>query len=483
MRKKHINWVLIIAFLILNIGCQEQLKAIAPLISFVDYTYRTIKAGEDFPERKVIRSLNDEEMAIPSGRYQVGINMERNRQVGYPSPDGKLKIEWSVRNVQQWNTRHVFVDREGCTWYPTGFGIIAQNVLIRVNPDGTINWKKTYPVTMPGVWGIWPVLMTQDTVICFQMRAIGEEDETNNEKGLTYSLECFDLEGNTMWQSELFLSNMEAFAWRISDDRFIVPIGETGDEYNIYSLSDGELVDNFKIPNMEWTLTNLGPLETPDGGWIAYTFDKINNRHNITRFNPDYSIRWQVDTRDRFILGAPVLITDNIFVRGGAATQGNNAHLQAIDINSGKIIFQYDDARAYRILGKTPDGNAIITSRFYSNTANDNNVPQEANINIINPEGRIVNSNQITGWISYGGSSLIIYEDGKILFGHENGLSLADEDGLIWTLDKKYFGYPDSDYLYMWNLNPSSDGRIVVSFWAEGKENDGTQIFSLGPSI
>jgi hypothetical protein len=70
-----------------------------------------------------------------------------------------------------------------------------------------------------------------------------------------------------------------------------------------------------------------------------------------------------------------------------------------------------------------------------------------------------------------------------VLFGHENGLTLADDAGSIWTITMEEFGFPEARRITSWNINPTPDGRIVVSFWVSGDDSaKGTQIFSLGPS-
>jgi outer membrane protein assembly factor BamB len=376
---------------IISVGCSNNGKALA------------------IPNERIVnRTLTEEEMAIPAVRYQTGVNIERNRQVDYPSLKEKPEIQWSVKNVPNWNSFHVMVDRESCTWYPTGRNLAFQDTLIRLNPDGSEILKKMVS-TYEGhdVFdfirvGICPVIMCENALVCVYVNQSKEQLQSDDE-GLPMSLLCFDLKGEIVWKTEVFNSTADAFAWRIPDDRIIVPAGAIWDkhELQVIRLADGEISDRFELADWDGGLYSLGPVYMDDGGFISYR-DIESDRVTLARFNSDHSIKWETGEVDNKIAEPPVLMPD------GSVAFASMRYLASVDAETGQLLWDNDDYKRYQIRGVDQKGNLLV---FYD-------VGQGYRLSKFDARGLIRNSILVNRSDFESKGSLIIFNDSNYLFGH-----------------------------------------------------------------
>jgi hypothetical protein len=421
----------------------------------------------EIPDKRIVnRTLTKEEMAIPAFPYQVGVNMERNRQVGYPSLREKPKIQWAVKNVREASSFSVLVDSESCTWYPQGEKFSIQDTLIRLDPGGfEILRKKVLANKRNGKIRnaeIYPVIMCEKALVCVYYYQTEEQVFKKGE--IPMSLLCFDLSGKIVWKSELFNSDANTHPFRIFDDRIFVPRDWGKNDLQILRLTDGEISEQFESANWCNGIYSYGPLYMDDGGFISY-FPIKKNEFTFARFNSDNSIKWKTETFDDWGYDAPVLLSD------GSVIFTTKGYIASVDAETGKLNWDNNRYERYCVKGVDQEGDLLV---FH-------NLEQEYRLSKFDKTGSITNSIVVNHLDAFSEGGLVIFNDGNYLFGHDNGITLANDNGTIWTINNKEFGYPEVRRMTFWNLNPTPDGRIVVSFTVYGDDSaDGTQIFSLG---
>ena len=175
------------------------------------------------PSRVVNRPLTAEEMAIPPGRYQHGIDMRHTCQVDLDSPQNEPVFRWVVKPDVTVDSTDVMVDGEGGVWYNDGpSGGMSLNAVIRLNPDGSEDFRKrllpsghsddfdleakTY-TRHSSFSTVRPVVALDGAIIWhanrLQSSAEYENLELISEDYTIFGfLECIDTEGETRWRTE-----------------------------------------------------------------------------------------------------------------------------------------------------------------------------------------------------------------------------------------------------------------------------------------
>jgi hypothetical protein len=416
--------------------------------------------------------LTEEEMAIPSGRYQSGVNMNHSGQVGMLSHQNKPVLEWRVEIPEDVEYSPVFVDSEGGVWYRKGRNITHRDQIVRLNPDSSEDWIHT--VSAP--WGTilsrsLPVVVLKEAVVCMQYSAISGYGDYGS-----IFLECLDLDGNVRWRSETVDADVNyRGAWRIQENRIAAATADN--TLTIFSLENGELLGTVSISG--WgSLDPIGPFPTHDGGFITVGRDETESNGDgsyVTRFSPDGATTWQLDFPGLNYCWPPCLSDDGLML-WGAGYNSRNSELIAIDTASGDIE-RRTDYRSIFVLGVTYEGNFLLRGS------------EEEDVYIlrlVDPSGEDIWTIDVT---EIGVSQLdkpIIFEDNSILIGHRTGFWLLNADGTIrWEVNSTDLGHTGPGRFKHWAFNPGPDGTLFVHVvdltegWRSGEKKE--LILGFGP--
>jgi len=468
---KYLNIIFLLAILPFMLICceKEQKKTSA-------YTL-------EHPDPVFNRSLSEMEMSLPSNNQDlINFTGERTVQFNFSAPREKPELQWS-RRIKVSFFDQIIVDSKDCSWLfcislPKDFFESDEDfakyralrpapakTLVRLNPDGSISWKQYFygpfqdyiPVIVCEGAIIYVVKTfnapdTTEDAITFSEYARGFWNEIRRYKPLhDFSLECIDLEGNTVWRTPS--AKVENYSgstpWRISDNRIMMASGEfNSGEFNIYSISDGKLLETIKFPKWDSGLEypqQLEPIELPGRGWISFQND------GIVLFDSYLKTRWKYNIAIDELQSQPVISQKNILIFGSVNK------LTAISLETGNVLWQRSEYINPETWGSTDDGNTIFTA--YSSNLNG------YMIGVIDSKGNEVLSSPYKNEIRNPPQPpirLIIYNDGSFLLPKEHGILLADKNGsLIWSLDLKDLGFDNKTFSIITNLFPAPDGRIV----------------------
>jgi len=459
------------------------LKLRVTIISVIFLVVTVLIAGcTRLPGRVVNRTLTPEEMAIPPGRYQRGIDMRHTCQV-------EPSLIWSIRPDVSISTTNILIDGNGGIWYPDGdSGFPSTFKIIRLNPDGTTDFSHTVlpegnldidldeadsgQVNSESSYSsVAPILACAEGIIFRFDRSESSmrgsiTDSTpplKDEKGYV-NLECFDTNGNIIWRTDPVREPSQIlYGWRVSEDRIAIPVDSTN--LYLYSLSDGELLETIEWPGPS-TYGIPGPVSMGDGGWIF-------QGTNVRDYDDDYlPYVERVDSNGQalwhheyplYSFSLPAVITEDGFI-----LRGNRAGVDLIDADSGSVIW-HKFSGINHSCGITPAGDFLIAG---FNTEN-----EKGKVRLIDHGGNII---WTVDTMVRGLDDVIIYRDGAILLGYSWGISLFNTDGSIrWTVDLQELGLSGRDKLSGWSLNPTPDGGLAVLGHDSG-DTYHTKIFYLG---
>jgi len=431
-------------------------------------------------------SLTSDETAIPPGRYQQGVDMYHRGHVRLNSPRTKPTLLWSITPEVTIDATNVLVDSEGGVWYPDGeAGMLSTYNLIRLNPDGSVDFEKNMlPDALVGMGRgegglqaevgfsiIYPALMCEGAIIARLDRWIasaefGTEEPEAKESGYA-CLECVDLDGRTRWRTEPIEGmQVDQDAWRLPQDIVAMPASKTS--FNMYSLEDGSLIESRDVPG--WSVYNIpGPLQTDDDGWI-FNGDNWRDRTEdatfpfIERISPDGQVVWHKEYSE-WSFALPMTINEE-----GIIARGNRYGLEFIDSSNGSVLLSKYSA-TNELCGVTRDGNFIV--------AGCDNENDRASVRVLDTAGNVIWS--IDGRV-HGDNDVVVYEDGGILLGHSYGITLLNRDGSVrWRVDFNDLGLSSEDWTGRWSVNPQPDGGIVAFASVHNHRYRG-MIFALGRS-
>jgi len=422
--------------------------------------------------------LTDEEMAVPAGRYQAGVNMYHTCRVDFDSPSARPELVW---RSDPGMIEDVLLDDHDGIWYvdPTE-GATENPSLCRLNIDQSVDWRKDLnpdsvlgelSVSIAGDIGLerrytaTPVIAMDGAVVVYIrtylfVRQI--DDEGDREPYNLAYLECLDIEGNTRWRSEPISCYVgsDYRAWRVSGDRIAMVVTET--TFNVYSLSSGECLETVEVPG--WSVFfNAGPMAMDDGGWIIYGEHPLRHTYHtypyIYRIAADGDEIWKAEYPVDTFGNSPSLDDDGVIVFG------NYWGLRTIDTEDGTELWRWWGGN-YRSCGVTPNGNYAVTVRAADETA----------FGLVDTNGDsvwFVQTAPVTGE-----DDTIIYRDGNILIGNNDGLTLFNEEGgVIWRIEPDEYGVVEESRTWSWKLNPCSDGSIIGVTRNPSPDASGESIF------
>jgi outer membrane protein assembly factor BamB len=411
----------------------------------------------------------------PPGRYQNDTNMRHDSQVKLPSPKIKPVIHWDSNiKLSGLEPEDLMVDRNGNIWY-TSEAISPEHFdssknIIKVNPDKTESIVKKYQ-SIPEM----PIVMLCDdsTIIQEESPVFPEQDKSKSDFKNKVSFERIDFKGKTIWRTvqvdSLFIRPR---AWRLSGNRFLVPIGsDSSGEFAIFSLENGDLLNTIKFP--EWNVSTLfcSPLETSDGGWIGFTNSKIV--HYDSKFNPF----WEYKLESESLSPTSVLTPDNKILIGEVYDA------IALDLKTGKKVWSIDIGNSTAV-GITPQGNYLFSGRMSPMERDENRSKEIAehssaigvNTNLLcctDPDGKILWTVQNLALNPFPQKNIFCYDDNSILITNGYGIMLIDAMGKpIWEIFTDELGIKDQSGLSLASVNPAPDNRIVINFVDYNKLKD-----------
>ena len=433
--------------------------------------------------------LARDEMAIPAGRYQNGIDMAHTCRVGMNAPQSKPTLKWKVKPTVTNDYTDIMVDGEGGIWYPDGDPEDTSSYkIVRLKPDGSEDWERDlFPdrdqsqksagqsEDIPDASErefIRPVVACNGAVICHAALESWPAIEDRITNGALPTgkafLQCLDLKGNTRWrtdQMEFVEYNM--VSWRGDEDRLIAIASQTS--LNVYSLADGSYVRTVAVPG--WTsMSGNGPIPIPGGDWILHSeFVNGTAAPYLSRIRPDGLVVWTITNFSQYSFSQPVTYSD-----AGLLLYGNGYGISAFDVGSGKELWYKYDAINFPC-GVTPDGNFVVVGWTQNGT------DERSHARELDPQGNEVWATEAGGAASLIlGNSFIIYQDGCMLFGDAYGLHLLEKNGSVrWTVSPEDLGYPAGRQTEFSSINPAQDGGLVVSVNGKAEDNYKLSIFGL----
>jgi outer membrane protein assembly factor BamB len=443
-----------------------------------------VKAETD-SSYQLVRELTPEEMQTPSVKADFNFSLPGSINVNLPSPMEKPEVRW-IKKYDLFTSDRIAADTLGRTWHPYGdFTMFGSQKISCMEPDGSIAFEKTSEIG-----DICPVIVCKGALVFYTaFPFIFGADKEEFAPGISYvCLECLDLNGEMVWRTEkVKAGTFYKRVWRISKNRLIMAVdGDNSGRFNIYSLSDGKLLEQLAFPDWYAGTIEINPIELPDGGWIGY------QKLAVLRFNKDLKTIWKYnvelkypDVRTKFMTHQPVLSNNGVLLVG---TQEN---LVALDIENGKELWRKNaSARPY---GITPKGHFIVSGGFLPEITMDDirsldtyeeietAVKSKSKIAAIDTSGREIWSIPDHQSCNDYETGILVYQDENFLISTETNLLLISPVGsIIWSLNLVDFGIDDLSYGLDWDLKPVPDNRIVLTL-SSSSTFKGPYIFSLGP--
>lgn len=417
---------------------------------------------------ELIEPLTSDEMAFPPGRYQVGIDIGHTCRVDMDSPEVEPVLLWKQETVAS----GVLVDSDGAIWLARGEKFKFKSYrIMRVLPDSSTDWSvELAPESVPLIKDhkyvsgmefvyentmVWPVISLDGAVICYVSRnevyqagTFGCEDFHSDRITINF-LTCIDLNGNIRWRTEpVIWDSYYRYAWRVDQDRIAMSSSDTG--FNTYSISEGEGLEKVSIPGWSGTC-ETGPYATNDGGWVIQgdIWDPdflISFTPYIYRLKPDYTTAWAIEFPS-VSFSLPFTIPGDGFI-----LNGNRHGLSVLEIDDGSELWSWGDG-TYHACGITPDGNYVVIGSS----------EEHAELVTLDTAGNRLWSYEIF-WPYFGVDDVIIYNDGCLLVGDRNRITLLYPDSSVkWVIDGEDIGIEQDFRVGHWRLNPTSDGGIACT--------------------
>jgi len=400
-------------------------------------------------------------MAIPSVRYQHGVDMWNRARVPLPSPPAEPVLGWSVDLDIIGDTTTAFVDTEGGVWYRQSESMMNMSKIVRLNPDGSPDFA--VDLRKGGLMSVSkPMVVLEGAVVCINSYIPFNLRDPHQEAYLT----CIDLEGNIRWKSDNYSPGFSTMAWRFPEN--MIAASGSDDTVLFFSLEDGSLLKTLEIKG--WSaFQSVGPIPLDNGAFAVYGTDNSSEEDlpYVGAFDENGEKIWALGY-PKFSFAFPPSLTDD-----GTILFGNRWGIYCIDSSNGNIVWDYVPYHRHMARGVNFDGNLLYSGR----ESEDGNLK----LKLVNPYGELIWSLELTSEISRGESQLIIYEDNAVLIGYRYGFSLINPDGTIrWTVDIADLGMPPASEFHNWKFNPTPDGGLVA-YVVENSDKWNDKIFSLNP--
>lgn len=407
-------------------------------------------------------TLSPEDVLEPDGRSQRTPSYGRSITVNVVIPYDEPALEWVI-SPDNLNTDSLRVDNNGNTWLTCYINSEKPSSLKCYNEQGILIFEKQYPVSHT----------CKISTICHGAVIVDVADYPSDEK----YLECFDLVGNLIWQTEGYESDFSIpSAQRISDNRIMLKTGEeSAGTFKIISLLDGNLSSDLTFPEYYGNEDFVEyPIELKNGGWITFQDDRI------VAYKPDLNISWShdveiVNKRKDKSFHYPLLVNDK------ALLINTKEELISFDPYSGVI--NWVKGEFFDLRGFTAD-DSVITCAY---------VPKELTMEIMLDPNKMVHLVRLgldgevnmelpalCSYIRSNGMNVVVSADGNILCGGRNGLFYIDPEGLIiWKKTNSELNIPVDIYHVSWNLNPTANQRIVIGMNYFPSEENNDRILSF----
>jgi hypothetical protein len=476
--KYKLSWILVCAIfaLLICVFVWNHFRDNSKTASYIPYI-SAITTLFPNPKRYVDRSLTAEEIAKPKGRYATsGFTPDGNTLVSLNSPVKVPKLNWSKSfdSHKYFLSTSMLVDSEGNIWYPGSGkeGDISRVTLYCLKPDGTKNWERN----IHGYMNFHPDFACEKAVICSgaSRKIINSKDvftrasrKITNPKDVFTSIECVSLDGKTIWRTDPMLEMEAGWSTRISrfsNNRLgVIRRLDNGMSIDYFDLSDGSHLDEINYER----LLSFYPLEIP-GGKIAGLLERqADSKTGFGVFNPDGANDWKFELPTRQHFAHPILTSDNNILVGTAE------HLGKFDPDGNMIWYKVSKESWFKPIGLLNNGNYLVYD--------EKNSPQKDDLTTMyayDPDGNVVWSYDNQLLPNNQGTTVFIYQDGNILFGHQRGISLMSSDGeIIWNINPEE---PNPVEFRAWNIFPAPDDHIVAAGVIETDMDPVIKLYSFG---
>jgi outer membrane protein assembly factor BamB len=443
------------------------------LIGFLTFIpacfFKTQSLSQGLPTRNVTEIVTDEGLLESQGSSQLNNNSSHITITNLKVPENQPVIEWIMQPDSEkyldkfgWKNSKILVDSDGRIWIGHEKSIKGAfpnlPFLTRMNPDGSLDWQ--IEIKAP-IAKISPVIALNGYVICLS-QVYSIRVPTDNVKEY---FECYDLKGNRLWVTEIaqnkvdpeMIFSFDSKVMRVSKEYFVLESGiKAPYTYNIYSLRNGELLDNFEYSPVfknglffldEKTFLDLARDKEASKGILACYSTDLSIKWTNKEFNPDLDYSPQI-TRD-----GKIIITDVISFEDRV--------IYAIDPQSGNTLWKFDQPPAE--LFTVTESSKIICRNGYKATSK-----SFPDMTILDSNGQIVNSCYFTDrdlLLDY--NSAVVYGDDGILCAQDyygqSFLSMFDMNGnLHWKLSNKDLQLPEKFWSEHVFLFPVGENRIVM---------------------
>ena len=395
------------------------------------------------------RPMSPEEIAVPKGRYQDGVDMNHTCRVDLPVPVAEPTVAWSISLTPLNDYTGILVDGHGGTWYnnsPSG-GSLSR--IVKLAQDGSTEFSMNIVSNGPVI----PVLALEEGMIV--------QVVSRNELYLL----CFDTSGAERWKSDSMelgrgLSNL---TMRVSETELAVSYSPT--DIQFLDIATGEFTSSIIIPGRS---IGAAPMLLPlaNGEWILPGGGEDTNGDNyyhLSRLTETGAVIWS-HTFPGNTWSMPVSITPNGYI-GRPSRSG----FSIFDSDSGTELHSLWSDTNY-VCGVTPDNHFIVSGRDYKFDTD--------SIRSVSTDGRVTWS--VDAW-SDGRNGVVIYSDGSVLAAHSEGVILISSTGQVqWNIDPQKFGFSSGRFGVYPSVNPLPDGGFML-FARDGDDVSNGGIFCLQP--
>ena len=417
--------------------------------------------------------LTTEEMTYPHGRYQCGIDALHRCRVEFISPALEPVPLKTVRTAP--SVDDALVDGEGGIWYADASDGLFPDIVIRLNPDGSENFRLKlgpspyenpdyiesirwdyprweYPDLKLTAFAIPAVALNSAVIFYVGWDVIHDTNNTNPEGrydgiGAHAYLECIDKSGQTRWRTNATGYNkLKTHAWRLDNERIAMVSSEFS--FDIFKIATGEFIETVDVPG--WSAkTRTGPILTDSGDMIIHCDDFERGVWDgipvIYRVTAQGRKVWNREFRSHTFSNA-ITVSDN-----GELVYGNKEGLLVLDSESGDELWGWRGGD-YNACGVLQDHTFLIGGTYMNKTVLQN----------WDDAGNRVWTRDIAVPFE-GEDDVIIYSDGNILYGDGDGLTLLMPSGdEIWSLDNIEISGRFEMGSGFWRINPMEDGGLVL---------------------